>query len=105
MNKFRWLWRPRRVASEHVVYRTAQWYGPEPLLSQGSEVVLFFEELGRSSSGDVFGLCELQFCWAVRMFRCPDGRPGPCRPAMAAEPMDHIWTLHEWLAIPVCKLE
>jgi len=44
-------------------------------------------------------------CWAVRTLRRPDGRPGSCSPAMSAGLTDHVWTLHEWLAIPVCKLE
>jgi len=45
------------------------------------------------------------FCWVVRTLCCPDGLPGPCTPAMSAGLTDHVWTLHEWLAHPVCQLE
>jgi len=47
--------------SEHVLYRTTKWYGQQPLQSEDSQVVLFFEGLGRSSSGDVFDDVQLQF--------------------------------------------
>ena len=45
------------------------------------------------------------FCWPVRTLHRRDGRPGPCSPAMSAGLANHVWTLQEWLAIPVCKLE
>jgi IS1 family transposase len=45
------------------------------------------------------------FCWAVRTLRRPDGLPGACSPAMAAGLADHLWTLYEWLKLPVCKSE
>jgi IS1 family transposase len=45
------------------------------------------------------------FCWAVRTLRRPDGLPGAYSPAMAAGLADHLWTLNEWLKIPICKLE
>jgi IS1 family transposase len=40
------------------------------------------------------------FCWAVRTLRRPDGKPGKCSPAMAAELDDHIWTIKEWVYYP-----
>ena len=42
------------------------------------------------------------FCWAVRTLRRPDGRAGPCSPAMSAGLTDHLWTMREWLGYPVC---
>jgi len=45
------------------------------------------------------------FCWAVRTLRRPDGQKGKCTPAMAAGLTDHLWTMKEWLKMPVCKLE
>jgi IS1 family transposase len=52
-----------------------------------------------------FSYYSYNFCWAVRTLRRPDGLPGPCSPAMSAGLADHVWTLQEWLVIPVCKLE
>jgi IS1 family transposase len=43
------------------------------------------------------------FCWAVRTLRRPDGRPGPCTPAMSAGLADHVWTIREWLSYPACQ--
>jgi IS1 family transposase len=43
------------------------------------------------------------FCWSVRTLRRPDGRPGPCSPAMSAGLADHVWTIREWLAYPACQ--
>ena len=43
------------------------------------------------------------FCWSVRTLRRPDGRPGPCSPAMSAGLADHVWTIREWLSYPVCQ--
>ena len=45
------------------------------------------------------------FCWPVRTLRCPDGRAGPCSPAMSAGLTDQLWTMQEWLLYPVCQLE
>jgi IS1 family transposase len=52
-----------------------------------------------------FSMYSYNFCWSVRTLRRPDGRPGPCSPAMAAGLTDHVWTIREWLSIPICKLE
>jgi IS1 family transposase len=52
-----------------------------------------------------FSLYSYNFCWAVRTLRRPDGQKGKCSPAMAAGLTDHLWTIREWLKIPVCKLE
>jgi len=41
------------------------------------------------------------FCWAVRTLRRSDGLPGPCSPAMSAGLADHVWTMKEWLTLPV----
>jgi IS1 family transposase len=43
------------------------------------------------------------FCWAVRTLRRPDGKAGPCSPAMAAGLADHVWTIREWLLFPACQ--
>ena len=43
------------------------------------------------------------FCWSVRTLRRPDGRSGPCSPAMSAGLADHVWTIREWLAYPACQ--
>ena len=43
------------------------------------------------------------FCWAVRTLRRPDGRSGPCTPAMSAGLADHVWMVREWLSHPVCQ--
>jgi IS1 family transposase len=43
------------------------------------------------------------FCWAVRTLRRPDGLPGACSPAMAAELTDHLWTIKEWLNYPASQ--
>ena len=48
-------------------------------------------------------LYSYNYCWSVRTLRRPDGRSGPCSPAMSAGLTDHLWTLHEWLAMPVCQ--
>jgi hypothetical protein len=42
---------------------------------------------------------------AIRTLRRPDGQKGKCSPAMAAGLTDHLWTMREWLQVPVCKLE
>jgi len=52
-----------------------------------------------------FSLYSYNFCWAVRTLRRPDGQKGACSPAMAAGLADHVWTIKEWLQMPVCKLE
>ena len=41
------------------------------------------------------------FCWAVRTLRRPDGQAEKCTPAMAAELAEHVWTIREWLCLPV----
>ena len=43
------------------------------------------------------------FCWAVRTLRRPDGRLGPCSPAMSAGLTNHLWTIREWLSFPACQ--
>jgi IS1 family transposase len=47
-----------------------------------------------------FSMYSYNFCWAVRTLRCPDGRAGPCTPAMSAELTDHVWTIGDWLNYP-----
>jgi len=43
------------------------------------------------------------FCWAVRTLKRPDGKKGPCTPAMSAGLALHHWTIREWLQYPACK--
>ena len=45
------------------------------------------------------------FCWPVRTLRKKIGyrRYQHRTPAVAAGLADHVWTLHEWLALPVCQ--
>ena len=40
------------------------------------------------------------FCWVVRTLRRPDGRAGPCTPAMSAGLAEQVWTIEEWLTYP-----
>ena len=43
------------------------------------------------------------FCWAVRTLKRPDGKKGPCTPAMSAGLAEHLWTITEWLKYPTGK--
>jgi len=45
------------------------------------------------------------FCWAVRTLRTKDkeGRWQNRSPAMAAGLADHVWSMAEWLALPVVQ--
>ena len=43
------------------------------------------------------------FCWAVRTLKRPDGKKGPCTPAMSAGLAHHHWTIREWLQYPTWK--
>ena len=52
-----------------------------------------------------FTMCGYNYCWPVRTLR---QEVGPKRyrdrtPAMAAGLTDHVWSLQEWLAFPVCQ--
>jgi IS1 family transposase len=50
-----------------------------------------------------FTMYRYNFCWPVRTLREPMGE-GPDRkrtPAMAAGLADHVWSLSEWISLPV----
>ena len=47
-----------------------------------------------------FSMYSYNFCWAVRTLRRPNGRAGPCSPAMSAGLADHVWTMKQWLTYP-----
>jgi hypothetical protein len=50
-----------------------------------------------------FTMYSYNFCWAVRTLRVrtEEGHWQPRTPAMSAGLADHVWTLEEWLAVPV----
>jgi hypothetical protein len=52
-----------------------------------------------------FTMYTYNFCWPVRTLRTrgPDARWTPRTPAMAAGLTDHVWSLWEWLTIPVVQ--
>lgn len=50
-----------------------------------------------------FIMYSYHFCWSVRTLRRPDGRGGPCSPAMSAGLADHVWSIREWLTFPTCQ--
>jgi len=50
-----------------------------------------------------FSMYSYNFCWSVRTLRRPDGRSGPCSPAMSAGLADHVWSIREWLTFPTCQ--
>ena len=54
-------------------------------------------------SATCLSMYSYNFCWAVRTLRRPDGRSGPCSPAMSAGLADHVWTIREWLLYPACQ--
>jgi hypothetical protein len=53
-----------------------------------------------------FTMYSYNFCWPVRTLRVRTGRRRYQQrtPAMAAGLTDHVWSLREWLAFPVCQL-
>lgn len=52
-----------------------------------------------------FSMYSYNFCWPVRTLRQrdPDGRWQPRTPAMAAGLTDHVWSLSEWLTMPMIQ--
>jgi IS1 family transposase len=52
-----------------------------------------------------FTMYSYNFCWPVRTLRVKTGhrRYQQRTPAMAAGLTDHVWSLREWLAFPVCQ--
>ena len=53
-----------------------------------------------------FTTYSYNFCWPVRTLRVKTGHKRYRRqtPAMVAGLTDHVWSLQEWLAFPVCQL-
>jgi len=53
-----------------------------------------------------FTMYSYNFCWPVRTLASIDGLGvrHPRTPAMAAGLSDHVWTLREWIAMPVRQL-
>jgi hypothetical protein len=52
-----------------------------------------------------FTMYSYNFCWTVRTLRVKDdqGKFHQRTPAMVAGLTDHVWSLREWLAFPVCQ--
>jgi IS1 family transposase len=52
-----------------------------------------------------FTMYSYNFCWPVRTLRLKDdqGNFHQRTPAMVAGLTDHVWSLREWLAFPVCQ--
>jgi hypothetical protein len=57
-----------------------------------------------------FTMYSYNFCWPLRTLsrrrirRRPGGVCRPRTPAMAAGLSDHVWTLNEWVGLPVTQL-
>ena len=53
-----------------------------------------------------FTMYNYNFCWPVSTLalKRDDGTKAPQTPAMAAGLAQHVWTLHEWLAMPAARL-
>jgi IS1 family transposase len=53
-----------------------------------------------------YTMYSYNFCWAVRTLERidPARHHHPRTPAMAAGLADHVWTLEEWIAMPVAQL-
>ena len=53
-----------------------------------------------------FTMYSYNFCWPVRTLASLDavGVRHPRTPAMAAGLADHVWTLSEWITVPVRQL-
>jgi len=65
----------------------------------------FSKDIEMHEAMTYFTMYSYNFCWAVRTLR---KKIGPRRyrqrtPAMAAGLTDHVWSLREWLAFPVCQ--
>jgi IS1 family transposase len=52
-----------------------------------------------------FTMYSYNFCWPVRTLaeRDDHGRPRKWTPAMAAGLADHVWTMREWITMPVVQ--
>jgi hypothetical protein len=52
-----------------------------------------------------FTMYSYNFCWPVRTLACrdEDGRVRKRSPAMAAGLADHVWTMREWITMPVVQ--
>jgi IS1 family transposase len=66
----------------------------------------FSKEFEMHQALTYFTMYSYNFCWPVRTLRRKVGprRYQPRTPAMAAGLTDHLWSLREWLAFPVCQL-
>jgi IS1 family transposase len=65
----------------------------------------FSKDLEAHESMTYFTMYSYNFCWPVRTLRkkVGDRRYQQRTPAMAAGLTDHVWSLREWLAFPVCQ--
>jgi IS1 family transposase len=65
----------------------------------------FSKDLTMHESMTYLTTYSYNFCWPVRTLRKKIGyrRYQHRTPAVAAGLADHVWTLHEWLTLPVCQ--
>jgi hypothetical protein len=72
---------------------------------KGRKSYRFRKEYERHQALTSFTMYSDNFCWSVRTLRKKIG-PGsyqPRPPARAAGLTDHVWSLREWIAFPVCQ--
>jgi IS1 family transposase len=65
----------------------------------------FSKDFEMHESMTYFSMYSYNFCWPVRTLRKKIGyrRYQQRTPAMVAGLTDHVWSLQEWLAFPVCQ--
>jgi IS1 family transposase len=65
----------------------------------------FSKDFGMHRAMTYFTTYSYNFCWPVRTLRMKIGyrRYHQRTPAMTAGLADHVWSLQEWLAFPVCQ--
>lgn len=73
---------------------------------KGRKTYRFSKEFLMHEAMTYFTMYSYNFCWPVRTLRKEVGhrRYQQRTPAMAAGLTDHVWSLQEWLAFPVCQL-
>jgi IS1 family transposase len=72
---------------------------------KGRKTYRFSKDFRAHQALTYFTLYSYNFCWPVRTLRVKTGarRYQQRTPAMAAGLADHVWSLREWLAFPVCQ--
>ena len=59
----------------------------------------FSKKVDVHDAATYFTMYSYNFCWPVRTLSA--AHEPPRSPAMAAKLTDHVWSLHEWLSLPV----